>query len=392
MSETSYNGQTVEKSASFACESCGAMALYDPESGKLKCPYCGHMTDIDTVVGKQKEYALDDAPTAKQKDWGTTMRVVHCESCGAQTVLEKNQSATVCAFCGSTHVLDDQAGEAGIAPESLIPFHVAENVALPSFRRWLKRKPFAPSGAKKASMLGQITGVYLPHWTYDSDCHAVYTGEAGHAYYVTVTRQVQRDGKTVTEHVQERRIRWSPTRGVISNYFDDVLIAGSKRLDEGLLSRVRPFDLSKLAKYQPGFVSGFVSEKPSVTVQEGWAKAEDIIESKMRSLAQDDIIMREHADEARVHSISCDNRDVKYKLTLLPMYISSFGYKKKTYHVLVNGQTGKVGGQAPVSPIRVCIAIALGIALIALLYWLYTTYFGGDVGDVVSSAVSYWDY
>jgi hypothetical protein len=40
------------------------------------------------------------------------------------------------------------------------------------------------------------------------------------------------------------------------------------------------------------------------------------------------------------------------------------------YQFAVNGQTGKVGGKAPVSVWRVLIAIALGIGIIALLAYL----------------------
>ena len=37
---------------------------------------------------------------------------------------------------------------------------------------------------------------------------------------------------------------------------------------------------------------------------------------------------------------------------------------------MVNGQTGKVGGKAPVSALRVLIAIAIGLLVIGLLYLL----------------------
>ena len=39
---------------------------------------------------------------------------------------------------------------------------------------------------------------------------------------------------------------------------------------------------------------------------------------------------------------------------------------------MVNGQTGAVGGKAPVSALRVTIAILIGIALLALLIWLFS--------------------
>ncbi len=368
--------KTREAASTFACPGCGGRAVFDPESQNLKCPYCGTESPIDKIIEQPQEYDLDDAPSDGQEDWGISVRVIRCQGCGAETVLEKNATAELCAFCGSPHVLDDQS-EAGIAPESVIPFKTTQGEAVSSFRKWLGKRWFAPSKAKRMATLGKIAGVYLPHWTYDAETTSVYTGQEGHHYYVTVPVTVTRDGKQVTEMRQERRTRWTPTRGIVHNDFDDVLVAGSRRLEENLLSRVRPYDLQKLCRYQAGFLSGFISEKPSVNLKEGWEVAQHQIDDAMRDLARDDILRR--ADEAQVSSLRSEHRNVRYKLTLLPMWLSSFTFKDKAYHVLINGQTGKAGGQAPVSPLRVLIAVLIGLALIGVLYLLFAQGEGQDV-------------
>ena len=50
---------------------------------------------------------------------------------------------------------------------------------------------------------------------------------------------------------------------------------------------------------------------------------------------------------------------------MLPIWLSSFRYKEKIYRFMVNGQTGRVGGNAPISPLRVTIAVILSLAVIA---------------------------
>ena len=371
-----------EAASTFSCPGCGGRALFDPESQNLKCPYCSSETSIQKIMEQPQEYDIDDAPTTHQKDWGVNVRVIRCQGCGAETVLETQTTADLCAFCGSPHVLDDQS-EAGIAPESLIPFQITKDQAVSSFRKWLKKRWFAPSKAKKMATLGKIAGVYLPHWTYDANTTSVYYGQEGHHYYVTVPVTVTKDGKQVTEMRQERRTRWSNTSGIVSNDFDDVLVAGSQRLEENLLSRVRPYDLQKLCRYQAGFISGFISEKPSISLKDGWTVARQEIDRVMEDLARDDILR--HADEARVSSLRSEHKNVRYKLTLLPMWLSSFTFKEKAYHVLINGQTGKAGGQAPVSPLRVLIAVLIGLGLIGILYLL----FASGEGDIVNY-ISYY--
>ena len=175
--------QKQETAQTFSCSGCGGRPVWDPESGKLKCPYCGHFTDVTADETKPEEYPLEAAPTAAQQDWGEKKRVVRCQGCGAETVLGAEETATLCPFCGSPHVLEDQTA-AGIAPESVLPFKIPQKHAVSAFRKWLKKRWFAPGKAKKMATLGQISGVYLPHWTYDSDTTSTYVGEAGHHYYV----------------------------------------------------------------------------------------------------------------------------------------------------------------------------------------------------------------
>ncbi len=370
------NRTTEEKAKSFSCPSCGGRMLFDPETQKLKCPYCETLKDVDLSRYTPKEYDIHSAPAADAEDeWGDTTRVMRCKGCGAEIVLTGETSADRCAFCGAPHVMENQS-KAGIAPESVLPFGVTQKQAAQGFKKWIGKKLFAPSKAKKMAALGEIAGVYLPHWTYDAESVSRYVGQEGHYYYVEVPVKVTENGRTRTEMRRERRTDWRPTSGVVAHSFDDILINGSHRLPDDLLSRVRPYDLSRLARYAPAFLSGFASEKPAVDVQEGWKNAQNVIDERMRSLARQDILS--HADEARVSSVQTTNSQVKYKLMLLPMYLSSFKFKNKAYHVLVNGQTGRVGGQAPVSPLRVLLAVLLGLAVMAGLYLLFT---GGDSGS-----------
>lgn len=361
-----------EAARSISCSGCGARPVWSPEEGMLKCPYCGATTPVEQDHAIPAEHDLLEAMLDTQADmlenWGEEKRVMRCQGCGAETLLGPGETATLCPFCGSPHVLEDQSA-AGIAPESVLPFRIGQRKAVEAFRKWLKKRWFAPGKAKKMATLGQITGVYLPHWTYDSSAVAEYRGQAGDHYTVQVPVTVERNGRRVTEMRTETRTRWRATSGVVSHDFDDVLVPGSRRLAEHLLERVQPFDLTQLCRYQPGFLSGFVSEKPTVDIAQGWEGAQERMEEQLREMAHQDILS--HADEAEVSSLDAHFSQTRYKLTLLPMYISSFTYKQKQYHVLVNGESGRCGGQAPISPLRVLTAVLLGAALLVGLYYLF---------------------
>ena len=62
---------------------------------------------------------------------------------------------------------------------------------------------------------------------------------------------------------------------------------------------------------------------------------------------------------------------------MLPVYVGNYNFNKKLYNFYVNGDTGKVWGKTPKSPLKIAIAVLLGIALVAGIVALYYFYNGG---------------
>src|SRR6185312_1000129 len=133
---------------------------------------------------------------------------------------------------------------------------------------------FAPSALKVVANLGQLTGVYLPYWTYDTMTYTFYDGERGDDYqeteYYTETKpdgSSERKSRTVT------RTRWSPVSGEVQHFFDDVLVCGSKSLPEQLVTRLSPWDLDKLEPFNADFLSGFKTERYGIGLRDGFGEA-----------------------------------------------------------------------------------------------------------------------
>ena len=64
--------------------------------------------------------------------------------------------------------------------------------------------------------------------------------------------------------------------------------------------------------------------------------------------------------------------DETYKYILVPVYSTSYQFKGKQYHVLINGQNGKIKGEYPKSPVKVAIATIGIIIMLVLLYFLFS--------------------
>lgn len=351
-----------ESAQRFPCPSCGGNMVFDPNTQGLFCPYCSSKSEIANENRDIREYDFAAAEDEALKDWGEEKRVIKCESCGAETVLNQNSTAEFCSFCGSSYIVNTNLA-AGIAPESLVPFKISREKALGNFKEWINKRFFAPNDLKREYKGQRLRGMYIPFWTYDSDTYSTYSGEAGTYYYETVTEWVEENGQRKMVTRQERRIRWWPTSGTYSRSFDDVLVNASKQIDNSLISSLEPYHLSELVAYKPEFLSGFLAERYSINLKEGWDRAVDEIKSSIRAGVRNQI----NADEVRNLSISTSYSNIRYKHLLLPVWISSYNYKNKVYRYMVNGQTGEVRGHAPVSPWKIAILILIIAAIAGII-------------------------
>ncbi|MCG8569982.1 MAG: hypothetical protein MJB14_07555 [Spirochaetes bacterium] len=356
------------KTNQFPCPNCAGNMQFDPKTQKLVCPYCQHALDIANDQQTIKEYDMKTAEEKANYNWGEQKRVIKCEGCGAETILAPTKTADFCAFCGSSHIINQNESDSKtIVPETLIPFQITKKNAQSAFQTWIKKRFFAPNALKKSYQSSSINGVYIPCWTYDSDTHSAYTAEAGTYYYETETvTEKDEDGNTREVTKEVRKTRWRSISGFYHHFFDDVLVNASKNVDEKLIKRLEPFQLESLTAYQPQFLSGFQAERYSVHLKKGWDKAKEIMKSAIYNGIHNSI----HADEVRNIHFTTNYQDVKFKHILLPIWISSYKYKNKLYNFLVNGQTGKVSGYSPISIFKILTAILTSAAVIGLISYL----------------------
>lgn len=357
-----------EKVEQFPCPGCGGDMVFDVEKQSLSCPYCGNVIAISqeeySVI---HEYPIESAKDMASRDWGSKTTVMRCDSCGAEMVINESQLTMECAFCGSIHVRP-HSDEDLIKPESLLPFKVDKKTAMEKFRIWLKKRWLSPNNLKTLAREEKIYGVYIPFWTYDADTSSFYTAEKGTYYYVYETVWVtDSNGKRRPEKRRVRKTRWSYTSGTFRHFFDDVLICASQTEGKRLIQKLEPFHLRELVQYKNEYLSGFMAEKYSIGLEQGFDEAKSIIRSQLHSMIRNQII----ADEVRNLRIKTSYSQVTFKHILLPIWMSAYRYKDKIYKFLVNGQTGEVKGQAPLSPIKVTLLILLGIILLVGILILF---------------------
>lgn len=345
------------------CPACGGDMIFDPDTGALLCPYCDSEKAIPQTETIIVENALQDALSKQDHLWNEDdIKSYKCQNCGAEIVFDAHTKAQFCNYCGSSHIEASDMSDT-IPPGYVLPFTVSKEKSETFFIEWIRKKWLAPRDLKTVYKNERLMGTYIPYWTYDAETYSTYTAQRGDYYYVTRTRTV--NGKTET--YTERRTRWTSVSGDYDRFFDDVLVSASDKLNKKLVDKVEPFHLAEIKNYQHQYLAGFYAEKYSVNLDEGWNEAHE----KMVGQLESEIISQIGGDTVRFLNVSSKFDQLTYKHLLLPLWLSSYLYKEKTYQFMVNGQTGEVVGEYPKSPIKIGLLILLGIAIVTLILLKY---------------------
>jgi predicted RNA-binding Zn-ribbon protein involved in translation (DUF1610 family) len=340
----------------FSCASCGALLLFDAETGAMACRFCGGTRAIERDEGfVAVEHALEDEATAAPRRV-TPPKAFRCQSCGADVVFPGHVVADACPFCGSTHVVAHAADPDRILPQAVVPFAVGEASARERWKRWIAGGWFRPNALRKTAGISVLRGVYVPFWTYDTHTWSRWTAQAGwrETFWVGVGQQRR----------MQTRIRWQFAAGDRNDFYNDVLVCASRGVDESLLEDVYPYRLAEAQAYDDRYLAGWSAEEYAVGLATGWHRARERVNQAEIGRCGRAVPGDTHRD-LRVWT---QHSRVTWKHVLLPLWIAAYRYGGKRWLFLVNGQSGRLSGRAPISWVKVSLAV-LAVLGLGLLGW-----------------------
>ena len=333
----------------------------------MSCPYCGKVNEIETKTEPVEELNFEEFLKKASEEEETEEKItVKCETCGAQTELEANVTASACAFCDSKIVAQGQSTKA-IKPRSLLPFKIEKKEAQKNFKEWISGLWFAPTKLKAIAGGQGLDGIYSPYWTYDTATTTEYTGQRGEHYYETETyTEDDDDGNSVTKTRQVQKTRWYGAYGTVFNDFDDLLVLGSESLPREQTRELEPWDLENLVSYDPSYLSGFKVESYTVDLAKGFNVAKDLMEDDLEESIRRDI----GGDEQRISSKTVHYRSISFKHILLPVWLSAYRYNSKVFRFVINARTGEVQGERPWSVMKIATTVIAVLGAIGSIYYV----------------------
>ena len=134
---------------------------------------------------------------------------------------------------------------------------------------------------------------------------------------------------------------------------------GSKRIDDSLMESIEPFDYKGIKPFSMSYLSGCAAEKYDVSKDSAAMR----IEERINKAAE--------AELRRLTAVYTSLENVRLQVTyrkqqiiyaLLPVWFFNYNYKGKDYSFAMNGQTGTMFGELPVSKLK-CFLLGAGIFL-----------------------------
>ncbi|BAB05525.1 hypothetical protein P4637_01450 [Halalkalibacterium halodurans] len=347
----------------YKCLNCGGPLEFKAESQKWECEYClsdFSAEDMKRFEDEQKSQAVAEMDTETiEKEKGQEIEFVEkaksysCKSCGAEIVTKETTAATFCYYCHNPTIIPGQLS-GDYRPAQVIPFQITKEQAEESFVQWCNKKPLLSKYFTFPSQLEKLSGIYVPFWLFDCDTLGSIDAEA------TKSRSYTRGNMRYTETKYYRVIREGRAD------YRKVPADGSTKMDEKLMGGLEPYDYADLKDFSMSYLSGYLAEKYDLNQNDVYGRISDVIRQHTSSLLRQTI---KGYGSVSIKDSSFNIKKVDATYVLLPVWMFTYQYKGKTYVFAMNGQTGKISGNLPISMKRAAawFGIVTGASFLTML-------------------------
>ncbi len=303
------------------------------EREDLRCPICGMAAPAEVA---------EDVPEA-------VVEVLRCDGCGAAVSYDITARAPRCAFCGSvTHL--EVPGDPVDQAEEFVPFTVHRERAEQVFRDWLGNLGwFRPSDLRSASRLETMRPLMWVGWVFDADALVSWTADSD---------------------VGTGRADWAPHSGQTEMVFDDIIGSASRGLTDSETSELMgSYDLSTAAVDPP--------DEPPDAVVEQFELPRSSARRQVRILIRQLVAQRlenGHIPGSRFRNLNTSIvlRSLTTRRVAFPAWVIAYRYRRRLFRFVLSGQDADcLMGEAPLSTVKIVLAILGAIAALALLVALF---------------------
>ncbi len=311
------------------CPNCGSGLRFDIPSQMMACDSCHNQYDPTSFDPNRTD-------GTEQTDFDST--VFTCPQCGGEIYSNDDTIAGFCSFCGASTVLTSRIQKTK-RPDYLIPFRITKDQCKQAYSSMMRKAIFAPKELRDPKYIDGFRGIYMPYWTY-------YITQEG-TMHLPGEDSYRRGDYIVTEHYD--------LTGDLHAYYKGLSFDASSSFDDNISESLAPFDVKGMKQFTPAYLSGFYADTSDVdeyayTNNAHWLATD----ASMKSLRDSGYFsqFRYDMDNDKIDPSDFQTKTEKIDYSLYPVWFMSYRNKDRVAYATVNGQTGRVVADLPISPLR----------------------------------------
>ncbi len=366
----------------YQCPACGGGLQFGSDSGLLECPFCNSRYTVEEIEERYRNTTQSgeshdeqthraEVPLGESSQWENDMVNCSCPSCGAQVFSDAVTMATSCPFCGNPALVQERFSGA-LKPDLIIPFKLDKAAAIHALKQRYRKKPLLPRLFSLNNTIEKIQGIYVPFWLFDTSVQA-------EAWFNATHVRVYHQGNyeiTETEHYDVYRSA--------NMQFEMVPADASVKMADDFMDSIEPYDYSGLTEFQPSYLTGYLADRYDVSREDAGKRIERRCGNSAVNMLRDDV--------TGYSSVSEKNRKIDMKwdrvhYVMLPVWVLHTRWQDQDYVFMMNGQTGKLAGDLPVSKLRRNVGFTATSVILALLFGLLLAYPLGSAAKFIGSTL-----
>lgn len=330
------------------CPNCGGGLKYDIAKKQLGCPNCSSSFPVDSIP---------EARMAQGAPVDGTMQamVFTCPQCGGEVMSTSETAAGFCSFCGASVQLQGRMVN-GTMPAKIIPFKITKQQCVESFKKYTGGYFFTPADMRKDGARLEFRGIYMPYWNYT-------VHQQGHVHRTYKDEYRSGDYRIINHYNFDCDL---------NNNIENIQHDASLSFNDDIGIAISPFSPEEAKEFNSGYMEGFYADLADT-------KAEDYAKFAIDAAVEH----TEKAIDAQTKGVRTDrgprgnqefNGAITEKgLSLFPVWFMSYKSGERVAYSAVNGQTGKVYVDLPVSLGRFFGLTAIITAVLFVLANLFIT-------------------
>ncbi len=260
-----------------------------------------------------------------------------------ELITQSRSADTFCRFCGAPALIAQDYEKAN-EPELVIPFEIDKPRARNIFLRYLSKRPLISSVFSQKVKSGNFAAIYIPVCLADITMHTD----------INISDEI---GRKSTERMTSNA--------------KNMPASMSRNANDYLLRDIGPFDFSNAVAY--GNEHSEVPYERNKTDSFDEILTNPIDEISTSCVKEANRIFSQQEYGKRIDS--CKKADVTYscKNVLVPLWVLNFQQNGYTHQIFINGQSGKIVGEPPISAKRTAAifsVVAAACTVIGEFIWM----------------------